>query len=172
MEDKYLNYLLQLYKKANVDLKVTVNGNSMYPLVRDGDKVGITPVETYEIGDIVVYKNKAIVMHRLVDIRVILHGKNIYIAKGDNNLMRDPPLMERCIIGKVTAIYRNNKTFEINNDVFQRILTRLSMLKESKHSHYIFVKIIEQCQKVVTWIFLIKNKRKKQKIVERTYINK
>lgn len=151
MKENVFNNLWRVYRKANANLMVTVTGNSMFPVICDGDMVNIMPSELYSVGDIVVYKNKTIIIHRIVEAHSNSNGTRFYFSKGDNNLTRDPPLIERCILGKVTKVFREDKTLEINNGIFQRALTNLSILKDSRKKQYIWVRIIEWCQKIVTY---------------------
>lgn len=156
MNKRHIDAALQIYKKKRIDLVIAVDGNSMLPLIQHGDRVKIITVETYNIGDVVVYKNKITVIHRILDISSISSVKKLYITKGDNNLARDPPLLARCIIGKVTCIYRNNKEFQIKNDIFQKALTLLSIYKEKFRSHIILKSVVNLCQKIVIWLWYIK----------------
>lgn len=56
MKENIFNNIWRVYRKSNTNLTVTVIGNSMFPIICDGDIVNITPSKLYSIGDIVVYK--------------------------------------------------------------------------------------------------------------------
>lgn len=62
---------------------VVVNGNSMEPGFHRGDLVIVQAVSTYNVGDIVIYRNaeiNAFVIHRIIAI-----DQDRYVFKGDNN---------------------------------------------------------------------------------------
>src|SRR5215216_99036 len=62
---------------------VVVNGNSMEPGFHRGDLVIVQTASTYNVGDIVTYRNgelKAFVIHRIIAIE-----QDHYVFKGDNN---------------------------------------------------------------------------------------
>src|SRR5215216_4388132 len=62
---------------------VVVNGNSMEPGFHRGDLVIVQTASTYNVGDIVTYRNgelNAFVIHRIISIE-----QDHYVFKGDNN---------------------------------------------------------------------------------------
>src|SRR5215216_2586024 len=62
---------------------VVVNGNSMEPGFHRGDLVIVQTASTYNVGDIVTYRNgdlNAFVIHRIIAIE-----QDHYVFKGDNN---------------------------------------------------------------------------------------
>ncbi|WP_172967208.1 S24/S26 family peptidase [Thermococcus sp. 101 C5] len=75
-----------LKKKGSIKLKVT--GNSMYPVIKEGDIVSINrfqPEIQLHPGDIVLIRNfDGVILHRVVKIK----GNSI-ITKGDNNPLID-----------------------------------------------------------------------------------
>lgn len=69
-----------------------VKGNSMLPLLREGDIVFIVKSgpQNIEVGDIVVYRTYtgSLIIHRVIEVREI-DGKYYYVTKGDNNNIPD-----------------------------------------------------------------------------------
>ncbi len=84
-----------------------VEGRSMEPLLQTGDIVIVYKVSASDLrlNDIVVYEKSdgSLVIHRIVSIR---NSSNyvIIIAKGDNNMFPDPPIIANQVIGKVLDV--------------------------------------------------------------------
>lgn len=80
--------------------RIAVTGESMAPLLRDGDRVRVRAEARPRFGDVVVVRaGSGMVVHRLVglrDGRLVLHGDNVPAS--------DPPLMASSVIGVVTAV--------------------------------------------------------------------
>lgn len=71
-------------------IRLTVHGDSMLPLLKDGHIITIEKCNQYNIGDIVAYctiiENKLnIIVHRVIFART-----THILAKGDNNSFIDP----------------------------------------------------------------------------------
>lgn len=100
--------LLLFCAKVQSPLVLTVEGNSMMPLLHPGDKIFVRQKEVYEIGDILVfaYKNDEILVHRLLKTE---NGR--YFLKGDNSFRIEDILFEQ-IIGTVYIENDPNKTEE------------------------------------------------------------
>jgi len=83
----YANIVYYIFGQITLAI---VKGNSMYPLLRDGDLVIVVPSKSIDLGDIIIYRNdrEEFVIHRVI---AILHcGNNpLYITKGDNNYFID-----------------------------------------------------------------------------------
>jgi signal peptidase I len=79
---------------------VVVNGNSMEPGFHRGDLVIVQAASSYNVGDIVIYRNaelKAFVIHR-----IIATEQDHYVFKGDNNSWIDTYHPTRAeLIGKL-----------------------------------------------------------------------
>lgn len=80
--------------------------NSMNPSIKRGDMVVIKKItyENIKINDVIEYKlDKIYIVHRVINIKQTKNG-NIYITKGDNNLVRDSKsVTEKQITGKVVG---------------------------------------------------------------------
>jgi len=88
-----------------------MNGNSMFPNLRDGDLGVIQKCSPgdLQIGDIVVFRtNKNFIAHRLTK---ILHkdGQIVFVAQGDKNLLTDPPFSTESFSGKMIGFKRKDK---------------------------------------------------------------
>jgi len=88
-----------------------MQGNSMYPNLRDRD-LGVVQKcspEDLQIGDIVVFRTRDnFVAHRLVNI-LQKDGKTFFIARGDKNVLPDPPFTVERLSGKITSFKRKEK---------------------------------------------------------------
>lgn len=114
--------MLALFEKP---FRLTVSGNSMFPIIQDGEKIEILPKQkTYEKGDIVVFYYKSnIIVHRIL----IVDNKRYY-CKGDNSF-RLEDVSPDFIIGKVNIEKDPNKT-----DTF--ILDSLKMHETFRRNGY------------------------------------
>ncbi len=86
-------------------------GNSMFPLIKPRDLLVIEAVKKpLKVGDVPLYKRDSgqYVLHRIVEID---NGK--YVMKGDNRTEVEREVADRQIIGVLTAIVRNGKTFAV-----------------------------------------------------------
>lgn len=74
-----------------------VRGNSMYPLLREGDIILLSKKspEEIKVGDIVVYRSLKgnLIVHRVIGIELV-NGVYYFKTKGDNNILDDKFLNE------------------------------------------------------------------------------
>ena len=102
------------------ELIYTNVGDSMYPLIREGDLLVIRavtgPLKKY---DIPLYKRDSgqYVLHRIIKVR-----KDDYLICGDNRHWIESGITDRHIIGVLTAVVRNGNTMPVNDkrDSFYR----------------------------------------------------
>ncbi|MEM1628418.1 MAG: signal peptidase I [Desulfurococcaceae archaeon] len=110
--------LYNIVIKGETPLAV-VKGNSMLPLLREGDIVIIIKANAEEIkpGDIIVYKaGDKLIIHRVIEIRR-MSGDLYFVTKGDNNPMSDFIYFDNLI-----GIHHSRvvgKVFSINQHVFK-----------------------------------------------------
>ena len=86
-------------------------GDSMFPLIREGNLLIIEAVkEPLRVGDIPLYQRDSgqYVLHRIVEIK---NGK--YSMKGDNRADIEKGITDKHIIGVLTGIVRNGKTYPV-----------------------------------------------------------
>ena len=100
MDEPLLKKLLQAQKLRGKPFEITVVGDSMNPLLFEGDSVTIQPCKNYYVGDILVftYKNDELLIHRL-----LLKKDGRYFCKGDNSFRLEDMTPEQ-VIGKVILI--------------------------------------------------------------------
>lgn len=115
------NKVLQALKTLNKSFNITVLGESMNPILYEGDIITVRPSENYYIGDIVVfyYADKELLVHRLLNIK-----DPYYFCKGDN-AFRLENIKKEQILGKIVALKRESKIIDI--PVFTDELISLSL---------------------------------------------
>ena len=104
-------------------LVYTNEGDSMIPVIREGNLLVIEAVKApLKIGDIPLYKRDSgqYVLHRIVGIK-----KGKYSMKGDNRTLVEKGITDKHIIGVLTGIVRNGKTYPV--ETAQEYITRIAM---------------------------------------------
>ena len=106
--------------KNNKTFTIPITGTSMLPLLVQGrDAVTLKKCEEpLKKGDLPLYRRKdgTFVLHRIVDI-----DKNgNYIMCGDNQFLKEYNLEHSQIIGIVSEITRDGKTFSATNKKYQK----------------------------------------------------
>jgi len=88
-------------------------GFSMYPFIKDGDVLTITPVQGSApgFGDVVVFTHPdtgKLIIHRVIGKRT-----DSYLTKGDNAPEGDGLISRAFILGRVTKVERNGKLISL-----------------------------------------------------------
>src|ERR1700689_5630871 len=85
------------------DVRFEARGSSMFPCIRNGQIVHVTPVIVGKLrkGDIVLTKGHS--GFRVPRLVVIDHSKNLFITRGDCGQQNDPPVGGDPILGVVVA---------------------------------------------------------------------
>jgi len=98
----YQSLALELAESGSDTFSLTVNGTSMRPALRPGDRIVVqkTPVEQLQVGDLVVFRRENVVItHRL------LRGKDDQLlTKGDNMRLLDPPVRAEAVLGRADQL--------------------------------------------------------------------
>lgn len=101
-------------------VKLPITGTSMLPLLRAGrDTVTLSPVTgDLQKFDIPFYRRRdgAFVLHRIVTCA----EDNTYTLCGDNQWVLEKDIRAEQIIGVVSEITRNGKTFSVNSKKYKR----------------------------------------------------
>lgn len=114
-----------MLKKGEV--LITIESDSMFPVLKKGDKVIVCSSDTYKIGDIIVFR--PLCREYYISHRVIWKLGNLnYYTKGDNSHMYDEKIGKARILGKVVGIIeKDNKIeFELRR---QKVIGVLSLLE-------------------------------------------
>lgn len=108
-----LSGLLEAVVSKRADIRLKVNGFSMYPFIKGGDVVTISPLSKVAagIGKIVAFyrpPSKRMVIHRIVG-----RNRGYYLIKGDNILGSDGFVPEGNVFGTVTKIERRDNVITL-----------------------------------------------------------
>ncbi|MFH1188855.1 MAG: nucleotidyltransferase family protein [bacterium] len=130
--------------KTNNRFSVKAQGNSMYPLLQDGDIIEYiqVPFHAIRLNDIIlVYKNNILVTHR-----VIYKTKTTCITRGDNNDNADIPIQKKQILAKVVRFKRKGVWHELQEAYFAQStlylneIQRLETILQFKKIPHAFLK--------------------------------
>ena len=92
-------------------VKLTVTGNSMYPLFRDQrDTVILSPSDSFKKGDVVLFRRAdgRFVLHR------IIKAKNgIYTFAGDNETAKEYPVKKEDCLAVMKSFVRMDKEDDV-----------------------------------------------------------
>ncbi|MFH1857313.1 MAG: GNAT family N-acetyltransferase [Candidatus Omnitrophota bacterium] len=98
---------------ASKKVRLTIEGYSMHPALRPGDRVEVSPLkkETLEKGDLAVFRGGGkLVCHRVVEIFDKEREKWVK-TKGDAMSAADPPIRSEQIHGTVMRVERNGTSW-------------------------------------------------------------
>lgn len=110
----------QLENGGTVGLPIT--GTSMLPLLVQGrDSVVLSPVKKIKINDIIFYRrdNSAFVLHRIIGV-----DDKGYVLCGDNQWVKEYGITDKNVIGVVTAIKRDGKVIDVNDEKYVKYCNR------------------------------------------------
>jgi hypothetical protein len=94
-------------------------GDSMFPVIRSGDRLLVEPARIGELhaGDVVLAKqDRGLTAHRVVGVL----GETI-ITRGDNCDANDPPLAMAQLLGRVRSIERDGRTRSPEKTLWSRL---------------------------------------------------
>lgn len=95
-------------------MEIPIKGNSMQPILKEGDLVVVQPSKFYFFGDLVLFFDcyGKILCHRLLGIS-IEEGKFLFHLKGDASPKKDSPILKSKIIGKIVEIKREGCVIKV-----------------------------------------------------------
>ena len=100
---------------------INSTGNSMFPILKNGDKAIINKVTPQSIkkGDIILERlYNSIVGHRVITINKSNQNFKI-VTRGDNCRNNDPTIQGEDVLGKVVGFTRNGKEYLFNSFYYQ-----------------------------------------------------
>ncbi len=117
-----IDVVLGLWAQSGSTHVIPVRGNSMRPLLREGDQVKVLHGPTdLRRGNIVVYQYEgALIIHRLIK-RSGAAGEIQYLMKGDNAAGIDPAIPARKILGRVVALRRTQRWYRLDTPLYRAI---------------------------------------------------
>lgn len=98
-------------------LQFLTKGYSMFPTLLPGDKAVIEKCDPndYQLGDIVVFKSRGILIgHRIIK-RTQSSGGTVFTTRGDNSPATDKSIIEKEILGKIQSFTRDGKVISCHN---------------------------------------------------------
>jgi signal peptidase len=102
-------------------------GESMYPLIKNGDTLLIEPMKAEEVnpGDIVIYRvpSGSFIAHRFIK----RNSSGSLITNGDSMRQYDKLVAEEQVFGKVVQIERNSRVLKLEGRL-SKLNTRLITL--------------------------------------------
>jgi len=124
----------ELSRKGTIRIKV--NGNSMWPFLRNGDIVIVRNVdfEKVNVGDIVFTD----IGSNMLCHRVFSKQGNFIVTKADTFIGFDPMVSKEALIGKVIAKEKNGRIYNLDKLLSYRIrffISRISII--SSFCYYI-----------------------------------
>ncbi len=122
LKDKLYEFTDELLG-AKQEVKIRVFGNSMFPLLRNGDTVVVERCEINKLksGDIILFRARGKwIAHRLHKIKK-KESKIIFKTKGDSCIKNDKPFGVAEFVGKVISYQRNAEMINIQRKYIDRI---------------------------------------------------
>ncbi len=126
------------FLKEGKQVTITAGGYSMWPAIKPGDKIIITPLNPEKpltSGKVVALRRDGgFVVHRITEVR---KGKlsRFIKTRGDAALIPDPWTTEMNVAGKVTEIIRGDKTLKIRRRRIPYIIAGLAVVMVRMWQH-------------------------------------
>jgi signal peptidase I len=136
--------LLVNHDKGKRITSIKAFGNSMFPLLHDGDVVYLkkTAFSRLRVNDIVCFKKYgALQTHR-----IIYKSATYVITKGDNNLKSDGRVYERQIVGRVYQVKRDGEIFNhediylVQSTLYFQEIVKIKKAFEKAGINFVFLK--------------------------------
>ena len=107
----------------------TVSGRSMEPCLFAGDRLLIRHGrENIHIGGLIAYRqDDTLVVHRLLRI-FTLRGERVMLLRGDNNDRPDPLIPIDKLVGRATAVMREDRIYRIDTPLWRGASLLIALL--------------------------------------------
>lgn len=102
--------IMVLYSENRI---VKISGNSMEPLLYNGDIAFVSKMERYFIGDVVIFKYVIDGSEKLLSHRLIFEDEYHYYCKGNNSLNIEE-ITPLDVLGKITSAERHEKKIQVD----------------------------------------------------------
>ena len=112
---------LSFWRQSGKRHWVTIEGQSMLPLIQHGDRVLVTHgIARIRRGSVVVFRReRKLIAHRLLRLRRDRSGQ--FVTKGDNATQFDEPVAQDNVLGHVVAVERNGQIFVLETKAWRSI---------------------------------------------------
>jgi signal peptidase I len=99
--------LLSAVHEKGADFRFKASGWSMFPIIRHGDFITLSPPEDIKpvCGDVLAFchpESGKLIIHRVIEV-----SQESFLAKGDNSLDPDGLIPNANVLGVVTRVERN-----------------------------------------------------------------
>ena len=114
--DHYVDTVVDLWAEKHARTESAISGNSMAPLICDGDTVVVEHGDGQpRIGDVIVVKRDgAVVAHRLIHFET-KEGDERFLTQGDSCSGIDPPVRRDQILGKVVEVRSTDRRLRLDS---------------------------------------------------------
>jgi hypothetical protein len=114
---------LELLESHGGDFLTLVRGNSMLPLIKDGDHLDVRPLQGLpQPGDILAFRRlNGLVAHRLLILSNTSEGGCLCLAQGDCALLPDPPVPLSLVTGRAVALHRGESVLSLETSTWRRL---------------------------------------------------
>lgn len=151
---------IKILLKKGVPVYLNCIGFSMYPLIKENDKVLIKKTCKYCKGEVIAYCLKEkIFVHRITSF-LKKSGKIFYEVRGDSQI-NSHLVNENQILGKVEMIYTKNKIIYLKKDITKShyiiLLKYLNLISFINNFYLKFIKIIFIKNSQIKYLQFIKN---------------
>lgn len=125
--------------------QIEAQGNSMYPILKNGDVVECvkTPFSRIRVNDVIIHLKKENIF---VTHRVIYRTKHYLVTRGDNNIQADEYVYKNAVFAKVVRFSRKGQWYGIadiymNQSVlYLREIKKLESLLQKSAVPHVFLK--------------------------------
>jgi signal peptidase I len=145
----YINKILDLLSITQKPIWCRLIGNSMAPLLCNGDSLLVQRGNRkIRIGDVIIFNSsKHQCAHRVVGI-TLAHGQKRFVVKGDNSCHFDQPVHPERVLGKVICVKGSQGTLYLDSVLWRYInffVAKYSYVEARRHeSNNLFWRIINQ----------------------------
>ena len=115
-EPAFADDFLKLMKENRKKIRMTIQGSSMAPLLRTGDRVTLRPVEygQLRLGDISAFREgSSTILHRIGMTRKE-NGRSWFFQAGDN-CAAGSWIPEEMVIGRLETVHRSGKIHKMDS---------------------------------------------------------
>jgi hypothetical protein len=115
--------VLELLESHGGDFLTLVRGDSMFPLIKDGDRLHIRPLqELPQPGDILAFRRlNGLVAHRLLILSNTSEGECFCLAQGDHAILPDPPVPLSLVIGRAVVLHRGESVLSLETPTWRHL---------------------------------------------------
>lgn len=107
-----LDAALDIWSRTGQKSVIAVTGRSMFPFIRDGDRVLVTHgAGGVRRGDVILFRREGmLIAHRVLQ---SCETGSTFVTKGDNAFDLDPTLNAQEIVGRVRAVEREGRRMSL-----------------------------------------------------------